>query len=162
MSSFCTKCGNRNLNSSAKFCSKCGSAFESKSQINTNLELNKNLSHIDNTLFIIPNHFKNNLEALLKKYNVQSKGIVAISNPITAFQDTKKSILSINNLTYICIIGTWSEIPPHKVENPASSCCVLSIGMTCTQTLPKACLLYLAKGRGRHGRHQISCRFAIA
>ena len=65
MSSFCTKCGNRNLNSSAKFCSKCGLALVSKSQINTNLEINNNLSHINSTLFIIPKHFKNNLEALL-------------------------------------------------------------------------------------------------
>lgn len=121
MSSFCTKCGNKNLNSSAKFCSKCGLALVSKSQINTNLEINNNLSHINSTLFIIPKHFKNNLEALLKKYKVQSKGIVIISNSTTAFQDTKEFICSINNLTYICIIGTWSEIPPHKVENPASS-----------------------------------------
>ena len=120
MITFCTKCGNKNLNGAAKFCSKCGASFNSDTSKNLDL-LNKNISEISETLFIIPQYFINDFEILLKKYDVRPKGILAINNPNESYLIVTQFMRNTKNVSYICIIGSWAEIPPYKIPNPTDS-----------------------------------------
>ena len=120
MITFCTKCGNKNLNGAAKFCSKCGASFNTDTSKNLDL-LNKNISEISETLFIVPQYFINDFEILLKKYDVRPKGILAINNPNESYLIVTQFMRNTKNVSYICIIGSWAEIPPYKIPNPTDS-----------------------------------------
>jgi len=124
---FCTSCGSR-TESNATFCGNCG-----KPILRTNVSegtgrladvtsvKNNSQDHLAQAILVTSPSFISKLDQLLADSGARPFGIVAGLNEV----DIKKKIMAKikggqpNQVRYICLIGSWDEVPIFSVPTPA-------------------------------------------